>query len=86
MLKIKSFNDNKMAQYSMSSEFMARVKEKGYDKFTDIGVNFAAWMTEVQKSRSDLLCWIIWHPEKDRDGEYKMKTIGNMVECLPLSA
>jgi hypothetical protein len=67
-------------QFSMSSEFMARVKEKGYDKFTDIGVNFAAWMTEVQKSRSDLFCWIIWHPEKDRDGEYKMKTIGNMVD------
>ena len=68
------------AQYSMSLDFMNRAKEKGYDKFTDIGVNFAAWMTEVQKSRSDLFCWIIWHPEKDRDGEYKMKTIGNMVD------
>lgn len=74
------------AQYSMSLDFMNRAKEKGYDKFTDIGVAFANWMTEAQNSRENLNVFVIWHPEKDKDGEFKMKTIGNMVGCLPLSA
>jgi len=69
------------AQYSMSFDFMNRAKEKGYDKFTDIGVAFANWMTEAQNSRDDLKVFVIWHPEKDKDGEYKMKTIGNMVDA-----
>jgi hypothetical protein len=43
-------------------------------------------MMEAQDSRDDLNVIVIWHPEKDKDGVYKMKTIGNMVECLPLSA
>ena len=67
-------------QYSMSNEFMARAKEKGYEKFTDIGVNFATWMKLLQDSREDLFTWIIWHPEEDKNGDLKMKTIGNMVD------
>ncbi|MCA9747895.1 MAG: hypothetical protein KC414_02200, partial [Romboutsia sp.] len=80
MLKIKSFNGNIMAQYSMANEYMARAKEKSYDKFVDIGVNFESWMNAVQNAREDLNCFIIWHPEKDKDGNYKMKTVGNMVD------
>lgn len=67
------------AQYSMANEFMARAKESGYGKFTDIGVNFAAWMSAIESSRHDLYCFIIWHPEKNAAGEYQMKTIGKMV-------
>lgn len=67
-------------QYSMSMEFMARAKEKSYDKFTDIGVNFAAWTTALQNARPDLYGWIIWHPEENNAGELKMKTIGAMVD------
>ena len=67
-------------QYSMSNEFMSRAKEAGYLKFQDIGKNFADWTTAVQNSRENLFCWIIWHPEKNAVGEYKMKTIGNMVD------
>ena len=49
------------------------------DKFTDIGVNFAAWTKAVENSRDNLFCYIIWHPEKDSEGNFKMKTIGKMV-------
>jgi SRSO17 transposase len=66
-------------QYSMSLEFMARSREKGFDKFVDIGVNFASWMQEAQNSRDNLKVFIIWHPEKDKDNNYKMKTVGSMV-------
>ena len=63
----------------MSLEFMARAKEKAYDKFVDIGVNFSNWMIEAQNSRDNLKIFIIWHPDKDKDGNYCMKTVGNMV-------
>lgn len=68
------------AQYSMSFDFMARAKEKGYDKFSDIGVAFGNWMMEAQNAREDLNVFIIWHPEKDSDGNLKMKTVGKMVD------
>lgn len=68
------------AQYSMSNEFMARAKESGYNKFSDIGVNFSNWSKEAQVSREDLKIWIIWHPEKDTLGNFKMKTVGNMID------
>ena len=64
----------------MSSEFMARAKENGYGKFTDIGVNFSNWAKEVQNAREDLNVWIIWHPEKNADGTFKMKTVGAMID------
>lgn len=67
-------------QFSMSNEYMARAKENGYNKFVDIGVNFAAWMRAVQDSREDLYCWIIWHPENAEKGLYNMKTLGGMVD------
>jgi len=38
-------------------------------------------MKSAQESRDDLNVFVIWHPEKDKDGEYKMKTIGNMVDA-----
>lgn len=68
------------AQYSMSLDFMARSKEKGYDKFVDIGVAFVNWMTEAQNSRPDLKVFVIWHPEADKNGEFKMKTVGAMID------
>ena len=67
-------------QYSMANEFMARAKESGYNKFTDIGVNFSNWMNAVKNSREDLKVWIIWHPEKSNDGSFKMKTVGTMID------
>ena len=67
------------AQFSMSTEYMSRAKEAGYGKFVDIGVNFAAWTKAIEVSRDDLFCYIVWHPEKDKEGAYKLKTIGAMV-------
>lgn len=68
------------AQYSMSFEYMNRAKEKTYDKFVDIGVNFAKWMKMIQDSREDLYLWVIWHPEIGSLGSLKMKTVGNLVD------
>ncbi len=66
-------------QYSVAFEYMNRAKEKDYAKFIDIGVNFSRWMEEAQNAREDLKVFIIWHPEKDKEGVYSMKTVGNMI-------
>lgn len=67
------------AQYSMANEYMSRAKETSYNKFVDIGVNFKSWTGAIEAAREDLHCFIVWHPEKNKEGEYKMKTIGTMV-------
>jgi len=66
-------------QYSMAGEYLSRINEKGYDKFTAIAKHFYDWMKQIQDSRDDLFCWVIWHPEVD-NGIYKMKTLGKLID------
>lgn len=67
-------------QYVMSFEFMARTKEKGYDKFNDIGGNAFNILQKARTLREDLSVIILTHCEKDRDGFIKMKTIGKLLD------
>ncbi len=67
-------------QYIMAFEFMGRAKEKNYDKFTDIGVNIYNIVKASSNTRPDLNIILLWHPELDRNGEFKMKTVGKMVD------
>ena len=69
------------AQYLMANEFMRRATEKGYDKFTDIAVNF--WnlvVQEVNALPSDVIVYILCHTATDENGVEKMKTIGKLVD------
>lgn len=68
------------AQYIMGFEFMRKAKESGYGKFADIGVNISKVIEAARTSRSDLKVYFMWHPEKDNLGNYKMKTVGKMVD------
>lgn len=70
------------AQYSMSFDFMDRRKEKGYDKFNDIGGDFTDLlrMTDTLDDRLKLV--FISHSENTGDAmnpHYTLKTIGKMV-------
>ncbi len=67
-------------QFSMSFEFMRRAKESGYGKFADIGVNIGKITEASRNTREDLKVFFLWHPEKDKDGNLKMKTVGKMVD------
>lgn len=66
-------------QYLMGFEFMKRASEKGYEKFSQMGVNMAKVLEAARNSRSDLKVFFLWHPDKDRDGNYSMKTVGKMI-------
>lgn len=68
-------------QYLMSNEFMRRASEKGYDKFTDIALNF--WnlvVQEVNNLPSDVIVYLLCHTATDENGIEKMKTIGKMID------
>lgn len=69
------------AQYLMVNEFMRNAKVNGYQKFTDIALNF--W-TLVQTVVNDLpdqkIVYFMAHTERDASGNEKMKTIGKMLD------
>jgi hypothetical protein len=64
--------------FLMNNEFMHRCREKGYDKFTDMGSNVFNIMDICQNFRDDLYCYLLCHTEKDHAGMIKPKTVGKM--------
>lgn len=67
-------------QYVLSYEFMARTKEKGYDKFNDIGFNAFNVLNTSKALRDDITVVILTHSETNNQGFTKMKTIGKMLD------
>lgn len=64
--------------FLMNNEFMHRCREKGFDKFTDMGANVFNIMDTCQNFRDDLYCYILCHTEKDHANMIKPKTVGKM--------
>lgn len=70
-------------QYAMAFEFMDRRKEKGYEKFNDIGGDFTDLLRVTEVIRDDLKLIFTAHSENvgDAMNEYwTLKTIGKMVK------
>ena len=65
-------------QYLMAFEFMARAKEVGYQKFSDIGVNASKVLSAAKDARP--LVFFMWHPELDERTQMKLKTVGKMLD------
>jgi hypothetical protein len=68
------------AQYIMANEFMRRAKENGYQKFTDIGINFWNLVQSVIALPADKVVYFLGHTEMDQFGNTKFKTIGKMLD------
>ena len=67
-------------QYIMANEFMRRAKEKGYDKFTDIGEKAWRLLDLAIRLPANKRVYILAHTETDTFGKTKMKTIGKMLD------
>lgn len=68
-------------QYQMSNQFMRRAKEKGYEKFTDIGKDAWDIVQAAINSHDEIRVYILSHTQSDEYGEnIKMKTIGKMLD------
>lgn len=69
------------SQYLLAFEFFDRAKETGYNKFTDIALNFERLITYVvENTPPDVIVYFLHHTELAGDGKYKAKTIGKMLD------
>lgn len=67
-------------QYIMSNAFMAKAKEKGFDKFTEIAQNAFNVINALRACRSDLQAFVLTHSDIDDHGRVKCKTIGKLLD------
>jgi len=67
-------------QYIMAHAFMRRCKERGYDKFTEIGHDAWDIVERLGRLREDLNAFVLTHSEANDKGKMKIKTIGKMID------
>lgn len=68
------------SQYIMANEFMRRAKEKGFEKFTEIGQNFYMLIDKANDMRDDINVIFLQHIEINDAGRVKAKTIGKLLD------
>lgn len=68
------------AQYLMAFEFMRRSKEKGFDKFTEIGNNFYNLTQTAVNLPGERIVYFLSHIETTDKGVEKCKTIGKLLD------
>ena len=69
------------AQYLMANEFMRTAKVTGYQKFTNLALNF--WQliqVVINNLPPDKIVYFLAHVERDANGNEKMKTIGKLLD------
>lgn len=69
------------SQYLLVNELFDRAYEKGYDKFTEMAVNFRNLVHSINDlPEDDKIVYFLHHSEIDTDGREKVKTIGKMLD------
>ena len=71
-------------QYIMANEYMRRANERGFDKFTEIGLHAWEIVTAGKNMREDINFIMIGHAEQSTDlsgsRRLKFKTVGKLVD------
>lgn len=69
------------SQYLLANELFDRANEKGYEKFTQMALNFRGLIHAINESEvEDKIVYFLHHTELDADGREKAKTIGKMLD------
>ena len=69
------------SQYLMAFEQLARAKETGFQKYTDMGLHFANLVnTAINQTTYDTIVYFLHHVEKDENGFTKAKTVGKLID------
>lgn len=69
------------SQYLMAFEQLARAKEAGFQKYTDMGLHFATLVnTAINQTTHDTIVYFLHHVEKDENGFTKAKTVGKLID------
>lgn len=67
-------------QYILAYEFMRRVSEKGFDKFSELANHGWSTINACLGTRPTLTNFILSHSDVDSTGRSKCKTIGKMLD------
>lgn len=67
-------------QYILAQEFMRRVSERGFDKYSELGMHGWSTINALTTTRTSLTGIILAHSEVDNTGKSKVKTIGKMLD------
>lgn len=68
------------ANYLMAFENFAKAKQKGYDKFVDMAINFERMLEQITATDSDTIVYVMMHPDYDKAGRMKPKSVGKMLD------
>ena len=69
------------SQYLLVNEFFDRAGEVGYQKFTDMALNFRNLIHFViRKVPDDVIVYFLHHTDTESNGRIKAKTIGRMLD------
>lgn len=69
------------SQYLMAFEQLARAKETGFQKYTDMGLHFTNLVnTAINQTTHDTIVYFLHHVEKDENGFTKAKTVGKLID------
>lgn len=68
------------ATYLMTGEFMRTAKTSGYQKFTDMALNFYTLVKTAAALPDDKIVYFVGHCDADVNGMEKFKTIGKMLD------
>lgn len=69
------------SQSLLAFEMFNRAKETGYNKFTEIAVNFYELVqTIIRNTPPDVIVYLLHHTETTETGKIKAKTVGKMLD------
>lgn len=68
------------ATYLMADEFMRTAKVTGYQKFTDMALNYFTLVKNAAALPDDKIVYFLGHSDTDQNGNEKFKTIGKMLD------
>jgi len=68
------------ASYLLVGEYMRTAKTQGYQKFTDMALNFYNLVKECAALPEDMTVYFLGHIDSDANGNEKFKTIGKLLD------
>lgn len=69
------------SQYLMAFEELDRAKETGYNKFTEMALNFSGLVRYIiNYLPADVIVYFLHHVETTESGKVKAKTVGKMID------
>lgn len=66
--------------YLLQFSMFAHAKERGYEKFTDMALEFEQLLRAAMSTSTDTVVYFLHHPQFADDGRMKPQTVGKMLD------